>query len=133
METKGKAIHFFGPQSHKRQITFAAILSGLIAKYKKIDVIDTGLIAQKYFQKERPEQHFTNAPLVVVLGKEIEAKIGAFYFRQAIEYAAPRKLPMVLFTDYSVTHMGHRYPDFEELIKFGRFQSINLEELREIT
>ncbi len=121
-------IHFYGPLNEIRFLTFALLVREITVMKGKVTVYDSSDLTQKYFSKElsKPEIRLHNTPTIFILGKEVEKRLGLFYFRQIVEQVATRKIGFVLFTDHSPDIMESQYGDFKAYHSLLRLNSVAL-------
>lgn len=123
-----QSVHFFGGPSESRETIFAATLRIFLTNSQQINILDTADLAPKHFEKDRHMNRLKSVPTMITVGKEIERKLGAFYLRDALEFAVPRRLPLVLFSDTDYDGLKMYYGEFRELYKYARFTQVQIPE-----
>lgn len=123
-----QCVHFYGGPSDSREAIFAATLRVFLTNSPQVNILDTADLAPKHFEKDRQMNRLKAVPTIITVGKEIERKLGAFYLRDALEFAVPRRLPLVLFSDADYDGLKMFYGDFRALYQYARFTPVRIPE-----
>lgn len=124
-----RALHLYSTPSAFKQTIFAVALTGVITAFGNVIVYDSADLAAGYFKSDhKPIISKSKTPVIFILGREIESKLGGFYFRAVLEHCCQRQIPLILFTDGSPEAMSGRYPEFMGLYKMAGLVSCEIVE-----
>lgn len=122
-------VHAYGMPSDRRTAFTGALVYGFLEVGAGVQVVDTSDLAFGHFDKANslwPKIESKREPVIMTFGREVEARLGLFYFRKLLERAETHRLPFVLLTDYPLGTHAPRYPDFGAVVASANFQVTDL-------
>lgn len=122
-------VHAYGMPSDRRTAFTGALVYGFLELGCGVQVLNTADLAFGHFDKANSLWSKVEAkrePVILTFGREVEARLGLFYFRTLLERADAFHLPFVLLTDYPLATHAPRYPDFSAVVASAPFAVTDL-------
>jgi hypothetical protein len=116
--------HAFGMVNDTRIAFMGAIVYGLLEQGRGVQVLDTGDLAQRHFDKNESQWRTLMRqpqPVVLTFGREIETRVGLFYFRELLDRSVEYGMPLVMVTDYPIAVHAPRYADLLAIMDAAGF------------
>lgn len=126
---KYRLVHAHGFPSHRRTAFVGSIAYGTLAAEKDLQVLDTADLSMRHFSKDEkdwPVLKQAKCSTLLTFGREVEARLGMFYFREILDRAVDHSLPLVVITDHTLDMHAPRYSDLMEIIQAAQFDVTNL-------
>jgi hypothetical protein len=127
---KTQLVHAYGLPSARRQAFQAALAFGFLEQERGVQVLDTGDLASRHYDRENsiwPAVERAREPVVLSMGREMEVRLGMYYFRALLERAVSYALPFVVITDYTIEVHTPRYADLQAVMSSSQFDCTNLD------
>lgn len=125
-----RRIHAYSLPNEHRQAFTGSLVYGFLACGVGAQVLDSADLSLRHFTKDSQKWgqiEKSKEAVIFTLGREIEPRIGFFYFRALLDRAVNYALPFVLITDYPLSVHDPRYPDLMAVVNAARFDRTDLQ------